>query len=114
LVSKRYLKVLQGVFGGVVCLTVFGSAFAFRDPTEPPAELYEVKKETPAQPRFIVTAIFIAGHKRLAIVNDALVRQGDKIGKKEVKQIDPYSVILSGENGEMTLYLLGSGNSIRK
>lgn len=113
----------------VLCWVPLQPVYAFKDPTEPPVDLNFVKKEKVVQTHFVTTAIFIEGNKRYAIINDTLVKPGDKIEKREVKRIDPYSVILSieqddekenlekdssGEGGEMTLYLLGSEQSIRK
>lgn len=83
-----------------------------KDPTQPPEKFVVVKDEKAIEAARIpeLTAILISGPHRTAVINDRLVKEGDKIGNHRVKAIGRYSVKLIDQVKKegLTLYILGS------
>jgi len=94
-------------------LFFFQNVFAeLRDPTVPqmdnegPGYSTKISK---GNGTLVVTAIFISGDKKTAIINDKVVKVGDTVEGKVVKFIGPYTVILGGrDSNPTTLYLFGA------
>jgi len=86
------------------------SATTNKDPTEPPNYSADISKAkiTESVTSFILEAVLISENTKLAIINNNVVKIGDVVGGEKVKSIDPYSVTLVGEQGEMVLHLFGS------
>jgi len=98
---------------GTIVVLGWGSmevALAFRDPTEPQmlqkkGTIVVVKKEV-----LIVSAIMIAGDRRNAVVNNVMVKEGDKVANVSIEKIEPYSVTVVDKGKKTILYLLGEGS----
>ena len=78
------------------------------DPTKPA----EFRPESPVvqeMPKELtdwkVTAIRIAGKQRTAIVNGAIVREGDTVGQAKVLEIRPVSVVLDYDDKKVAVRL---------
>jgi hypothetical protein len=48
-----------------------------------------------------VQSILLAGHRRVALINDRIVRPGDRVGTAVVRSIDQDAVVLATETGEL-------------
>jgi hypothetical protein len=106
--------------GFCLLLCLYGSSLyaegVARDPTEPissfreaiGAEGNEKEKEKRGASEYVLEAILISGADKFAIINNKLVKVGDKVGTRKVKNIDSYHVTLVGETGEVVLALFGS------
>lgn len=81
-----------------------------KDPTEPPNYSADISKArtTESITSFVLDAVLISENTKLAVINNNIVKVGDVIGDEKVKSIDPYSVTLVGEQGEVVLHLFGS------
>lgn len=80
-----------------------------RDPTEPSGvvvKVNETKIIRESNPQ--LTAIFISGERRTAIIDGQVLSVGDKLGTKRVKEIGQYSVKLDDKGKETILNLLES------
>lgn len=94
----------------ILCLFCLGSVYAeIKDPTEPAdyyaeistaSALVEVKDLN-------LDAVLISEGESFAIINNTLVKVGDKIGNEEVKLINASEVVLRGKGGERILRLFG-------
>lgn len=119
------LKISRFIFFGLISCFLCSNVFAqsksqpfsqtqpqpqsqYRDPTEP----YETVQKTAAPVKQAklptLTAIMISGNKRTAVIDDSVVREGDKLGNKVIRQIGRYSVKLMENGNEITLYLFGT------
>ena len=96
---------------GVVGLSVANDVL-LKDPTAP-QEAQDLNKNQDQIKDLHLFAIFISGDERHAVINNAVVKKGDKIGNKVVQEIDPYTVTLLDEGKEKKLYLLGSETSVK-
>lgn len=89
-----------------------------RDPTEPANYAVIVSDDDSGNAidpndNIVLEAVVISGNKRLAIINDNILKVGDEIGDKEVMSIETHSVTLSdGIEEDMILRL--SGKSIKE
>ncbi len=94
----------------IVLLFYFESLFAaLVDPTAPmdyTAEESSKNKEPSDTTSFVLSAILISENNKLAVINDNVVRVGDKVGDEEVKSIEQYQVKLVGSKGELKLRLI--------
>lgn len=97
---------------GIVELS-FSENKLLKDPTEPQVGLESGKSTVDQVKDLHLTAIFISGIERHAVINDQVVKKGDLIGNKVVQEIDTYTVKLMDGGKEKTLYLLGSEISIK-
>lgn len=82
------------------------------DPTAPSdyvaAAPKENKKMASSATDFVLSAILTSDDTKIAIVNNTVVKVGDKIGDSIVKSIDDYSVKLSGSQGIFEIRLFGN------
>lgn len=71
-----------------------------RDPTKPPDApgVTSVTGSSSAEASGTVTAIFDYPDHRVAIVDNRVVQQGDRIGEFTITAITPYTVELAGTN----------------
>jgi hypothetical protein len=102
-------KLRKGV--GLLILLIAEISFAeLADPTEP-QEFYGLRKDNgnkiALQSNFRLTEVMLRGNQYMAVINDKMVFVGDKIADSKVLAIDPYSVKLSGKNGDITLKIFG-------
>jgi hypothetical protein len=78
------------------------------DPTEPSGfatDVTEPTKETEAT-TLILSAILISENNRIAVINNNVVKVGDKVGGDEVRSIESNEVKLMSKKGLQTLHLI--------
>jgi hypothetical protein len=82
------------------------------DPTAPSDYVKEAPKENKKMASgasdFVLSAVLTSDDTRMAIVNNTVVKVGDKIGDSVVKSIDDYSVKLSGSQGVFEIRLFAN------
>lgn len=83
-------------------------AGSLSDPTEPPEGLAPLVVEVAEDKtdRLDLTAIFFAADRRLAIINDRRLREGDSIGPARVVSIMPNRVRVLRDGMELELELI--------
>jgi MSHA biogenesis protein MshK len=75
-----------------------------RDPTQPSiAEVVTVEPQK--EEKFVLQGIIVSPTRRLALMNDHYVKEGDKLGNATVKEINKNTVILSRSGEKITVYL---------
>ena len=62
-----------------------------------------VNTEAQAKPTFILNGIFSSGEESYALVNNQIVKLGDKISGAVIKKISPEEVLLDFEGSEIRL-----------
>ena len=62
-----------------------------------------VNTEVPAKPTFILNGIFSSGEESYALINNQIVKLGDKISGAVIKKISPEEVLLDSEGSEIRL-----------
>jgi hypothetical protein len=77
-----------------------------KDPTRPPA-LAGGRARLAGSTTMVVTAIFISGERRIAIVNDEPVRVGDRIGSHQILEISAAGVSYSSAGRTVFARLVG-------
>ena len=117
----------------IFCLGLFFSlqvsAENLRDPMKPPAfalnkfRLEKIKKAAPAvksvpgakkAPRWVLSSILYSTSRQHAIINNKLVRKGEKIGGARVVSLQADHVRLVAGGKVIVLRLPGIGQSIKK
>ena len=80
-----------------------------KDPTVPANYSGDLlsASQTETVSHFVLEAIIVKNENFLAIVNNKLVKAGDKIGDNIVKSIESNKVMIVGEQGEIVLTLFG-------
>lgn len=80
-----------------------------KDPTAPANYSGELLSSSQSETisHFVLEAIIVKDKDLLAIVNNKLVKVGDRIGDNVVKSIENNKVIIVGEQGEIVLTLFG-------
>jgi len=82
----------------------------WRDPTKP--AMMEGRVEAirddakKVEATYQLSSIIVSSTRRLALINAAFVRVGDRIGEASVVKINRNSVVLSAPGKKITLYLL--------
>lgn len=79
------------------------------DPTQPPGWLSgnaPVKKQTIDRSQFNLQQVLNRNGKRLAVINNQLVKTGDKVAGAKVVAIEADSVVLNISQKRLTLSLL--------
>ena len=100
---ERYLDPVDGAGGTQVGvpprIEIEGSPFGAA-PATPGPVLPRLDPGTPA-PRWTVTAIMITGSRRVAVVNDALVRPGDRLDDgARIEAVERDHVVLITPDGQ--------------
>lgn len=92
----------------MVCLSLLLKApMAFAemdDPTRPYAINTQDKKTGPLD----LMTILISKYRKLAIINNQMVKIGDYVGENQVVAIDPNTVQLEGRDGKIMLFLIAN------
>ena len=88
----------------LLSLSTLSSAALLKDPTEPANLTPEVKL---AETEFNLQAIVVSEKHSYAVINDKIMKVGDKLNDKRIKSINSYSVTLSNEKEEVILVLFG-------
>ena len=65
-----------------------------QDPTRPP--IFSLTEQTSLPSSFTLMAVFIHAHKRVAVIGNKAVQEGERIGEYNVIAITPYTVELEG------------------
>lgn len=82
-----------------------GISFAeFHDPTRP--YILQDKGMINNHNPLVLTAIYIAPDRRIAVINSTLLKEGDQIQGARVATIEPNYVILDNSGEKMVLYLV--------
>lgn len=79
------------------CLLVLATAVAadpVPDPMRPPDAPVSAVAGGPAAP--VVSAVFVSGTRRVAVVDGRLVHAGDRVGDCEVAAVDPRGLTCRG------------------
>lgn len=80
------------------------------DPTAPPPEWFRVKEEgkveTP-KAAWVVQSVLVSPKRKVAIINNKMVKPGESIEGQEVIDIRLEGVVLKGAEGEHTVSLPG-------
>ena len=71
-----------------------------QQPQLPPAV---ENKEPPPKPTLILNGVFSSGEESYALINNQIVKTGDKINGAVIKKIAPEEVLLDYENSEIRL-----------
>ncbi|MDZ7767954.1 MAG: hypothetical protein U5K38_02190 [Woeseiaceae bacterium] len=100
----RNLLSIAVVVAGLLLAPSAGSVEPMRDPTRPT----RVQEPAPAQRAraLTVSAVFISGDRRLAIVNGQRVREGDAINGATVREIEADKVSFLRNNKILVVPLL--------
>ena len=95
---------------GLACLSSQALAknvpIELRDPTKPVIEEVITKETSKAEETYKLQSIIISTTRRLALINDKLVKIGDKIGSATVEMIEKNSVTLSKSGHIVTIFLI--------
>lgn len=75
-----------------------------RDPTKPLASFTQSANEK--KPLFVVQSIMLLPTKRMALINDKLVKVGDYVNSSQVLSINKNAVVLSVPEGDLTVYFI--------
>lgn len=78
------------------------------DPTAPSnyvAEARVLSKTSTGIQTYTLHAILVSNDKKIAIINDSIVKVGDVVGDNKVKSIEADKVTLIGSRGESELKL---------
>ena len=76
----------------LICPAVPAQEGPVRDPMRPPVIADGNVIGNEAEPRLYLTAILISATRRIAVVNGAFYRVGDRIGADEIVAIEPGSI----------------------
>ena len=60
-------------------------------------------KELPEKPTFILNGVFSSGEESYALINNQIVKLGDKISGAVIKKIAPEEVLLDSDGSEIKL-----------
>jgi len=71
-------------------------------PRVPPAAAVE-NKEIAQKPTLILNGVFYSGEESYALINNQIVKTGDKISGAVIKKISPGEVLLNSEGSEISL-----------
>lgn len=104
----KKIKIMKLILCSIVFCCITAVAQELKDPTEPYANPSSqmMPKVTKDQP-YELTEILIANEHCLAVINGKFFKVGDKLDKKEIQSITPYSVKLIGADGETELKIFG-------
>jgi len=93
-----------------------GQEIRLQDPTSPYRAAPAPSTRAPAAARFELTAVLISPHRRIAVINGRLYREGDTVNDATISVIDPGLVRLrrGSENLEVRLMRKGAGAQIRQ
>jgi hypothetical protein len=95
---------------GTCAAALPGVANTMVDPTRPAEYLTEtVIDQGAGEIEWRLSAIRIVGGRGTAVLNGALVRAGDKLGKAQVVEINPGAVVLDQEGRRFVVELLRLG-----
>jgi MSHA biogenesis protein MshK len=98
----------------IVGSSLTGSANALRDPTQPtdPA-LYFGSAKNSSNSGWSLQSILSSPGRRIAVINGARVKEGDRIGSARVVQIRDSHVLLNTGGRTLTLRLLPESIKVR-
>lgn len=80
-----------------------------RDPTKPPAGISDVAAAEKDAVGFDLQSIIISNSRRMAIINNRLVKVGDNIGGAKVVAIERNAVVLSVAGRKLIIHLFKRG-----
>jgi MSHA biogenesis protein MshK len=92
----------------VAALNAAGAAELLRDPTRPTNEV-PAARTAPATSSLRVSAVFISGERRVAIVNGQRVREGEVISGATVSKIEADKVSFTRKGDTLAVPLLNGG-----
>ncbi len=104
--NKRVLWILW-----FFCSSVSGELIDPTAPTNYTAESSTTQKSVEII-NYTLQAILISEDKKVAVINNNVVKIGDVVGEEEVKAIDSHKVTLVGAKGELELKLFE--NSVKE
>lgn len=81
------------------------SARGLVDPTRPPQARAAAPGTAPGRASLRLSSILVAPARRLAIINEAVVGEGEQVGGVQVLEIGPYTVKVLVRGTERTLRL---------
>lgn len=92
----------------VAAATALAASASFADPMRDPTRPTRVQEPAPVQrdKALTVSAVFVSGDRRLAIVNGQRVREGDAINDATVSRIEADRVSFSRNNKTLVVPLL--------
>ena len=93
-----------------VLLIVFTSVWAAErllDPTEPPSGLLKLEVGEATNTRWVVNSVLVSPRRKVAIINNKLVKPGEFIEGQEVIEIRLEGVVLKTTSGEQIVLLPG-------
>jgi hypothetical protein len=103
---KYYITIGFVFISTLLCSRLMGqtNAFELSDPTRPPHYQIPGERETNRE-NLNLMAIFFSQHRLIAIVNDQVVKEGDRVEGFTVETISENFVKFRGTEGSFTLTL---------
>jgi MSHA biogenesis protein MshK len=93
----------------VLCLLfVAASAYGLSDPTKPAS----YHAESVVDKSLVLESVLISSQRKVAVINGAVVAEGDNVGSAKIIKIDKNGVKMN--SGGKTLYLKLNNASIRQ
>ena len=100
----RRICMLTGIMAAA--LTVAGSAAPLTDPTRPSTPGWQAPTTARPAGSYELNSILVSPERRVAVINDSQVVEGERIGNATVISIRRNNVVLQADERRITLELL--------
>jgi hypothetical protein len=105
--KRTMLRYCSGWVGLLFSASLCADPIINRDPTAPALQVQSSTKNVTEKPNYILQSILVDGGRRIALINDMFVSEGDMVNNAKVIAIHKNSVDLMESGQKVTIYLFG-------